>query len=261
MDGRVLGLSGVTVRRGGATLVDGVDWSVLEGERWAVLGPNGAGKTTLLNVAFSQLYPTAGDVEILGERLGRVDVFELRPLIGYAGASVASRIEAGTPVLDIVLSAAYGYVGRFREEYGSPDYGRARALLGHWGVADLADRDFHTLSEGERKRVLIARALMADPELLLLDEPAAGLDLGGREDLVRRLGGLARNESAPALVVVSHHVEEIPAGFTHVLLLRGGGVVQAGPIEEVLTAEHLSETFGLPLKVERDGDRWNARAV
>ncbi|MFD3688274.1 ABC transporter ATP-binding protein [Nocardiopsis sp. NPDC058631] len=261
MDGRVLGLSGVTVRRGGTTLVNGVDWSVLEGERWAVLGPNGAGKTTLLNVAFSQLYPTAGDVEILGERLGRVDVFELRPLIGYAGASVASRIEPGTPVLDIVLSAAYGYVGRFREEYGSPDYGRARALLGHWGVADLADRDFHTLSEGERKRVLIARALMADPELLLLDEPAAGLDLGGREDLVRRMGGLARNEAAPALVVVSHHVEEIPAGFTHVLLLRDGGVVKAGPIDEVLTAEHLSETFGLALKVERDGDRWNARAV
>ena len=261
MDGRVLGLSGVTVRRGGTTLVDGVDWSVLEGERWAVLGPNGAGKTTLLNVAFSQLHPTAGVVEILGERLGQVDVFELRPLIGYAGASVASRIEPGTPVLDIVLSAAYGYVGRFREEYGSPDYGRARALLGHWGVADLADRDFHTLSEGERKRVLIARALMADPELLLLDEPAAGLDLGGREDLVRRMSGLARNEAAPALVVVSHHVEEIPAGFTHVLLLRDGAVVKAGPIDEVLTAEHLSETFGLSLKVERDGDRWNARAV
>ena len=261
MDGRVLGLSGVTVRRGGATLVNGVDWSVLEGERWAVLGPNGAGKTTLLNVAFSQLHPTAGVVEILGERLGQVDVFELRPLIGYAGASVASRIEPGTPVLDIVLSAAYGYVGRFREEYGSPDYGRARALLGHWGVADLADRDFHTLSEGERKRVLIARALMADPELLLLDEPAAGLDLGGREDLVRRMSGLARNEAAPALVVVSHHVEEITAGFTHVLLLRDGAVVKAGPIDEVLTAEHLSETFGLSLKVERDGDRWNARAV
>lgn len=261
MDGRVLGLSGVTVRRGGSTLLDNVDWSVLEGERWALLGPNGAGKTTLLNVAFSQLYPTAGEVEILGERLGSVDVFELRPLIGFAGASVAARIEPGTPVLDIVLSAAYGYVGRFREEYGSPDYGRARALLGHWGVADLADRDFHTLSEGERKRVLIARALMADPELLLLDEPAAGLDLGGREDLVRRLGGLARNEAAPALVVVSHHVEEIPAGFTHVLLLRGGGVVKAGPIDEVLTAEHLTDTFGLSLKVERDGDRWNARAV
>ncbi|WP_159945069.1 MULTISPECIES: ABC transporter ATP-binding protein [unclassified Nocardiopsis] len=261
MDGRVLGLSGVTVRRGEARLLDGVDWTVLEGERWVVLGPNGAGKTTLLNVAYSQMHPTGGEVEILGERLGRVDVFELRPLIGYAGASVAARIEEETEVLDIVLSAAYGYVGRFREEYGTPDYGRARALLGHWGVADLAERRFHTLSEGERKRVLIARALMSDPELLLLDEPAAGLDLGGREDLVRRLGNLARSEAAPSLVVVSHHVEEIPVGTTHALLLREGRVVQAGPIDGVLTAEHLSETFGLPLKVERDGERWSARAV
>ncbi|MFD6099061.1 ABC transporter ATP-binding protein [Nocardiopsis flavescens] len=261
MDGRVLGLSGVTVRRGDALLLDGVDWSVLEGERWVVLGPNGAGKTTLLSVAFSQLYPTSGEVEVLGEHLGRVDVFELRPLIGYAGAAVAHRIEEGTPVLDLVLSAAYGYLGRFREEYGVPDLGRARALLGHWGVGDLADRAFHTLSEGERKRVLIARALMSDPELLLLDEPAAGLDLGGREDLLRRLGALARNEAAPALVVVSHHVEEIPAGFTHGLLLREGGVVAAGPLDEVMTADRLSETFGLALKVERDGDRWTARAA
>ncbi|AFR08642.1 ABC transporter ATP-binding protein [Nocardiopsis alba] len=261
MDGRVLGLNGVTVRRGGGHLLDGVDWSVLEGERWVILGPNGAGKTTLLNVASSQTYPTAGGVEILGERLGGVDVFELRPLIGYAGASVSSRIEEDTPVLDLVLSAAYGYLGRFREEYGVPDYGRARALLGHWGVGDLADRSFHTLSEGERKRVLIARALMSDPELLLLDEPAAGLDLGGREDLVRRMGKLAMSDVAPALVVVSHHVEEIPPGFTHGLLLREGRVVKAGPLGEVMTAEYLSETFGLPLKIERDGDRWTARAI
>ncbi|MDE3725162.1 ABC transporter ATP-binding protein [Nocardiopsis sp. N85] len=261
MDGRVLGLGGVTVRRGDSLLLNGVDWSVLEGERWVVLGPNGAGKTTLLSVAFSQLHPTSGEVEILGESLGKVDVFELRPLIGYAGAAVAGRIEEGTPVLDLVLSAAYGYLGRFREEYGVPDLGRARALLGHWGVGDLADREFQTLSEGERKRVLIARALMSDPELLLLDEPAAGLDLGGREDLLRRLGALARNEAAPALVVVSHHVEEIPVGFTHALLLREGGVVVAGPLDEVMTAENLSETFGLPLKVERDGERWSARAV
>lgn len=261
MDGRVLGLNGVTVRRGGANLLDGVDWSVREGERWVILGPNGAGKTTLLNVASSQLYPTAGKVEILGEHLGGVDVFELRPLIGYAGASVSGRIEEGTSVLDLVLSAAYGYLGRFREEYGVPDYGRARALLGHWGVGELADRFFHTLSEGERKRVLIARALMSNPELLLLDEPAAGLDLGGREDLLRRMGKLARNEAAPALVVVSHHVEEIPPGFTHGLLVRDGRVMRAGTLDEVMTAEHLSETFGLALKVERDGDRWSARAV
>ncbi len=261
MDGRVLDLSGVTVRRGDAELLSGVDWTVLEGERWVILGPNGAGKTTLLNVVYSQTHPTKGEVEILGERLGRVDVFELRPLIGYAGAAVASQIEEGSTVLDIVMSAAYGYVGRFREEYGTPDHGRARPLLGHWGVGDMAGRTFHTLSEGERKRVLIARALMADPELLLLDEPAAGLDLGGREDLLRRLGNLTRNAAAPSLVVVSHHVEEIPVGTTHALLLREGSVVRSGPIDAVLTAEHLSETFGLPLKVERDGDRWSARAA
>lgn len=261
MDGRVLDLSGVTVRRGDAELLSGVDWTVLEGERWVILGPNGAGKTTLLNVVYSQTHPTKGEVEILGERLGRVDVFELRPLIGYAGAAVASQIEEGSTVLDIVMSAAYGYVGRFREEYGTPDHGRARTLLGHWGVGNMAERTFHTLSEGERKRVLIARALMSNPELLLLDEPAAGLDLGGREDLLRRLGNLTRNAAAPSLVVVSHHVEEIPVGTTHALLLREGSVVRSGPIDAVLTAEHLSETFGLPLKVERDGDRWSARAA
>ncbi|GHD37313.1 iron ABC transporter ATP-binding protein [Nocardiopsis kunsanensis] len=261
MDGRVLGLDGVTVRRGKAELLSGIDWSVREGERWAVLGPNGAGKTTLLNVAHTQLHPTEGRVEVLEERVGAVDVFELRAMVGYAGAAVAARVEEGTTALDLVVSAAYGYVGRFREEYGSPDLGRARSLLGHWGVGDLADRTFHTLSEGERKRVLIARALMSDPELLLLDEPAAGLDLGGREDLVRRLGKLALNEDSPSLVVVSHHVEEIPAGFTHALLLREGSAVAAGPLDEVMTPDLLSETFGLTLKVERDGERWTARAA
>lgn len=261
MDGRVLGLDGVTVRRGKAELLSGIDWSVREGERWAVLGPNGAGKTTLLNVAHTQLHPTEGRVEVLDERVGEVDVFELRSMVGYAGAAVAARVEEGTTALDLVVSAAYGFVGRFREEYDNPDLGRARALLGHWGVGDLADRAFHTLSEGERKRVLIARALMSDPELLLLDEPAAGLDLGGREDLVRRLGKLAMNEDSPSLVVVSHHVEEIPDGFTHALLLREGKAVASGPMEEVMTPALLSETFGLALKVERDGERWTARAA
>ncbi|WP_017611444.1 ABC transporter ATP-binding protein [Nocardiopsis xinjiangensis] len=261
MDGRVLGLDGVTVRRGKAELLSGIEWSVREGERWAVLGPNGAGKTTLLSVAHTQLHPTEGRVEVLDERVGEVDVFELRAMVGYAGAAVAARVEEGTTALDLVVSAAYGFVGRFREEYDSPDLGRARSLLGHWGVGGLADRTFHTLSEGERKRVLIARALMSDPELLLLDEPAAGLDLGGREDLVRRLGKLAVNEDSPSLVVVSHHVEEIPAGFTHALLLREGRAVAAGPLEEVLTPGLLSETFGLTLKVERDGERWTARAA
>ncbi|WP_046470922.1 ABC transporter ATP-binding protein [Allosalinactinospora lopnorensis] len=261
MNGHVLRMSGVSVRRDGAYLLNGAEWSVEEDERWAVIGPNGAGKTTLLSVAATQLFPTTGEVEVLGERVGEVDVFELRPLVGFASAAVANQISGSSTALDLVISASYGYLGSFTEEYGTPDYGRARAVLGHWGVAHLAERRYETLSEGERKRVLIARSLMADPELLLLDEPAAGLDLGGREDLVRRLGLLAGNVNAPALVIVSHHVEEIPPGFTHVLMMREGRVVAAGPAEQVMTADNLGETFGLPLKVEFDGERWSAKAV
>ncbi|RCV53656.1 ABC transporter ATP-binding protein [Marinitenerispora sediminis] len=261
MNGHVLRMSGVGVRRGDAELLHGIDWAVEEDDRWVVLGPNGAGKTTLLRVAATQLFPTEGAVEVLDERLGSGDVFELRPLIGFASAAVAGQVPDATRAVDLVISAAYGYLGTWGEEYGTPDHQRAGALLDQWGAAHLADREFGTLSEGERKRVQIARALMADPELLLLDEPAAGLDLGGREDLVRRLSALAGDIDAPALAVVTHHVEEIPPGFTHGLLLRAGRVVAAGPLESVMTPDTLSETFGLPLKVERDGDRWTARAV
>src|SRR5690606_32498135 len=260
MNGHVLHMSGVGVRRGQTVLLDAVDWTVAEGERWVVVGPNGAGKTTLLRIAATQLHPTRGTVEVLGERLGRGDVFELRPMIGFASSAVAAQLEDDMRVRDVVVSAAYGYLGTGKEEYSAPDYARARALLGRWGVLRFEDRAFGTLSEGERKRVLIARALMSNPELLLLDEPAAGLDLGAREDLVRRLGTLAKDESAPALVLVTHHVEEIPPGFTHGLLLRGGKVVAAGPLEQVMTADHLSTTFGIGLKVEFDGERWSARA-
>jgi len=210
MNGHVLHMSGVGVRRGQTVLLDAVDWTVAEGERWVVVGPNGAGKTTLLRIAATQLHPTRGTVEVLGERLGRGDVFELRPMIGFASSAVAAQLEDDMRVRDVVVSAAYGYLGTGKEEYSAPDYARARALLGRWGVLRFEDRAFGTLSEGERKRVLIARALMSNPELLLLDEPAAGLDLGAREDLVRRLGTLAKDESAPALVLVTHHVEEIP---------------------------------------------------
>ncbi|MBB4934676.1 iron complex transport system ATP-binding protein [Lipingzhangella halophila] len=261
MNGHVLRMDGVSVRRGSAYLLNDVEWTVEEDERWALIGPNGAGKTTLLRVAATQMFPTTGTVEVLDEQLGAVDVFELRPRIGFASAAVANQISEAATSLDLVISASYGYLGSFAESYGAPDYGRARALLGHWGVAHLAERKYGTLSEGERKRVLIARALMADPELLLLDEPAAGLDLGGREDLVRRLGALAGSIDAPALVTVSHHVEEIPPGFTHVLMMREGGVVAGGPVDKVMTADNLSATFGLPLKVEFDGERWSARAV
>ncbi|GAA1994883.1 ABC transporter ATP-binding protein [Nocardiopsis rhodophaea] len=261
MNGHVLRMNGVSVRRDDAELVRGVEWTVEEDERWVVIGPNGAGKTTLLSIAATQLFPTEGEVVVLDERLGATDVFELRPLVGFAGAAVANRVPDSTTVLDLVISAAYGYLGRFGEQYATPDYGRARVLLNQWGVLHLEDRTYGTLSEGERKRVLIARSLMADPELLLLDEPAAGLDLGGREDLVRRLAALADDIEAPTLVIVSHHVEEIPPGFTHGLLMREGRIVASGPLEDVMNAENLSETYGLPLKVERIGERWTARAV
>ncbi|HZI96360.1 MAG TPA: ABC transporter ATP-binding protein [Actinomycetales bacterium] len=256
----VLELAGVSIVRDGSVLLDDVDWTIDEDERWVVLGPNGAGKTTLLQVAAGRLHPTRGVAAVLGELLGTVDVFELRPRIGLASAALAERLPLGERVGDVVVTASYGMVGRWREDYDSLDHDRAGELLAALGVAELADRRFGTLSEGERKRVQIARALMTDPELMLLDEPAAGLDLGGREDLVHRLGELADDDAAPALVLVTHHVEEIPPGFTHALLLRSGRVVASGPLEQALTAETLGEAFAMPLTVERHGHRWTARA-
>jgi len=257
----VLDLQAVTIRRGTTTILDEVTWTVRDGERWVVLGRNGAGKTTLLQVASGRMHPTTGTADLLGSRLGRVDVFELRPRIGLSSASLADRIPAGETVRDVVLTAAYGVTGRWREAYESLDESRAADLLAAFGVAHLSDRYFGTLSEGERKRVQIARSLMTDPELLLLDEPAAGLDLGGREELVAALAELAGDHKSPVLVLVTHHVEEIPPGFTHILLLRQGTAFAAGPIDEVLTAETLSGAFDLPLTVDHTDGRWSARAA
>jgi len=254
----VVRMGGVAVRRGDTTLLDAVDWTVELDERWVVLGPNGAGKTTLLRLAAADLHPSRGVVEILGERLGRVDVFELRTRIGLSSAALGLRVPAEEVVRDVVISAGYAVVGRWRERYDPADTDRADDLLGALGLKALAERRYGTLSEGERKRALIARALMTDPELLLLDEPAAGLDLGGREDLVARLSTLANDADAPASVLVTHHVEEIPPGYSHGLLLRGGQVVAAGLLDDVLTDENLSTTFGLPLAVQKRRGRYTA---
>ncbi|GAA2409182.1 ABC transporter ATP-binding protein [Streptomyces glaucosporus] len=257
----VLELVDVSVVREGRALVEDVSWSVKEGERWVILGPNGAGKTTLLNIASSYLYPSSGTATILGERLGRVDVFELRPRIGMASSALAEKLPRDQTVLQTVLTAAYGMTAGWREHYDRVDEERALAFLDRLGMNAYLDRKFGTLSEGERKRTQIARAMMTDPELLLLDEPAAGLDLGGREDLVRRLGRLARDPYAPSMIMVTHHVEEIPPGFTHVLMLRQGKVLTAGPVETELTSSNLSHCFGLPLIVEHHGDRWTAQGL
>lgn len=257
----VLELVDVSVVREGRALVDDVSWSVKEGERWVILGPNGAGKTTLLSIASSYLFPSTGTVTVLGERLGAIDVFELRPRIGVAGMAVADKLPRSQTVLETVLTAAYGMTASWRESYDAVDEERALAFLDRLGMSEYLERKFGTLSEGERKRTLIARAMMTDPELLLLDEPAAGLDLGGREDLVRRLGRLARDPYAPSMLMVTHHVEEIAPGFTHVLMIRQGKVLAAGPVETELTSRNLSLCFGLPLVVEQRGDRWSAQGL
>jgi len=261
MSDEVIRLRGVGIRRGGSILLREITWAVYDDERWVVIGPNGAGKTTLLQVAATQLFPTEGIAEILGERLGATDVFDLRPRIGLASAAVADQVPPGEKVIDLVLTASYAIVGRWKEEYESTDVTRAVELLDALGCAHLIRRRFATLSEGERKRVQIARSLMPDPELLLLDEPAAGLDLGGREDLVRRIAHLATDKTAPTMVMVTHHVEEVPEGFTHAMLLRRGQVLAAGPLPDVFTERNLSKCFGVPLVIEYRQSRWTARAA
>ncbi|HUW77830.1 MAG TPA: ABC transporter ATP-binding protein [Candidatus Nanopelagicaceae bacterium] len=256
---RVIELADVDVIRDGKLILSGLNWSVEDDQRWVVLGPNGAGKTTLMQILSGNLFPSNGEVTLLGARLGTVDIFELRPRIGVCSAALAERFPADELVADVVLTAAWGYVGRWRERYDLWDRSRALALLRALGVDHLADRTFGTLSEGERKRVQIARALMPDPELLLLDEPAAGLDLGGREDLVGRLGKLTQDPLAPVSILITHHVEEIPPGITHALVLKDGLMAGSGPIDQVLTSRVLSAAFGLPISVEHRNLRWFAR--
>jgi len=258
---QVLEFSDVVVRRNARDIVDHLDWSVDDDHRWVVLGPNGAGKTTLLQLADTLVHPTSGRVTILGEQLGRTDVFELRPRIGFASTAMAKRVPPDETVLNVVLTAAYSVLGRWNEAYEDIDERRALRVLSEWRLDHLADRTFGTLSDGEQKRVQIARAIMTDPELLLLDEPAASLDLGAREELLILLGGYAQAPTTPAMVMVTHHVEEIPVGFTHVLLLREGRVVAAGPLAEVLTAGNLTEAFGVPIPLTSDGGRYAARAT
>ena len=251
----------VTLRRDGRVLVGPVTWQVELDERWVVIGPNGAGKTSLLRMAAAMEYPSSGTALVLGERLGRVDMSELRQRVGLSSSALAQRVPDGELVRDVVVSAGYAVLGRWREDYEEVDYLRAVDTLESVGAEHLADRTYGTLSEGERKRVLIARALMTDPELLLLDEPAAGLDLGGREELVARLADLAADPDAPALVLVTHHVEEIPPGFSHCLILSEGAVLAAGLLDDVLTADNLSAAFGQSIAVDTIDGRYFARRV
>jgi iron complex transport system ATP-binding protein len=240
----------VSLHRNGHLLVGPVSWSVELDERWVIIGSNGAGKTSLLRIAAAAEHPSSGVAYVLGERLGRV---------GFSSTALSQRVPGNELVRDLVVSAGYAVLGRWRERYEDVDYNRAIDMLESLGAEHLADRTYETLSEGERKRVLIARALMTDPELLLLDEPAAGLDLGGREELLLRLTDLAADPDAPALVLVTHHVEEIPIGFSHCMLLSEGRVVASGLLSDVLTSENLSAAFGQAITVDVIDGRYFAR--
>jgi iron complex transport system ATP-binding protein len=256
----VLQLTDVSIVRDGNTILDNLSWTVDGSERWVILGPNGAGKTTLLQIAAALVHPSSGKAVLLDERMGAVDIFGLRPRIGFVSSAMSRRIPGNETVLNVVMTAAYSVTGRWNEEYEDVDVARAQRVLKEWKLEAFVDRTFGGLSDGEQKRVLIARAVMTDPELLLLDEPAASLDLGSREELLQLLSGFAKSKSAPAMVMVTHHVEEIPRGFTHALLLADGKVVSEGKLDDVVTAKKLSKTFGIPLELSSSKGRFAAQA-
>jgi iron complex transport system ATP-binding protein len=257
----VIDLRGVSVIRSGHRLLHGIDWRVARGDRWVLLGPNGSGKTTLISVAATYLWPTHGGVSILGETVGAVDVREMRKRIALVSASLQARIPPELRAIDVVVAGATGAVAPWWDRHGIDTEARAADLLGTVGCAELADRRFELLSSGEKQRVQIARALILDPALLLLDEPAAGLDLGAREHLAAILAALNSRPELEATVVVTHHVEEIAPGTTHALILRAGCVVAAGAVADTVTGPILSDAFGLPLRVYRVGERFAAQAI
>jgi iron complex transport system ATP-binding protein len=256
----VLDFNNVTVLRDQRPILNNVDWQVHSNQRWVIVGPNGAGKTTLLRVAASQIHPSTGTAKLLGSTLGEVNVFELRTRIGFASNAMSVHIPNSETVLDAVMTASYGITGRWNERYDDVDERRARRVLAEWQLDELADRPFGTLSDGERKRVQIARSVMPDPEILLLDEPVASLDMAAREHTISVLGGYAFAPTAPAIIMVTHHIDEIPKGFTHALILSRGQVYAAGEIDVTLTTEKISGAFGFGLEVSKDGDRFRVRA-
>jgi iron complex transport system ATP-binding protein len=244
----------VSFVRDGRTILAEFDWTIRDSERWLVLGANGSGKTTLVRIASLYEHPSSGSVEVLGERLGRTDVRQLRRRIGLASAALALQFRPELRALDIVMTARHAALEPWWHEYTDDDEAQARACLDRMGVSSYAERSLGTLSSGEQQRVFLARSLMNEPGLVILDEPSARLDLAGREQLVGALTELVDDPAAPPLVLVTHHVDEVPIGMTHALLLRDGHVVAKGPLAKALTAGTLSECFGLDLALERRPD-------
>jgi iron complex transport system ATP-binding protein len=255
-----LELTGVQVRTPDKVLLHETDWRVAPSEHWVVLGPNGAGKTTLLSVCGARRQPSEGSCSVLGRRLGRTDVRDLWTLVGMVDASLSARFAERLSAADVVLTGATGTTMLHRDRLGGAEHARAAELMDVLGCTRLAAQRFRTCSAGERQRILIARALMPAPALLLLDEPSTGLDLVSREALLGAMEELAGANRALATVTVTHHVEEIAASATHALLLAEGQVVAQGALDDALTDESLSHCFGIPVELTRHGGRFAARA-
>jgi iron complex transport system ATP-binding protein len=253
-------LEGVSVIRDGVVILDDVDFEVRRSERWVILGPNGSGKTTLLSVLGMRLLATRGTVEVLGQRAGHTDARTMRRRVAFVSQAVLRQLRPTMSTLEAVISGRHAALETWWNEYTEQDFEKARELLEGARLAAREDVDFGLLSEGERQQVLLARSLMADPEMLLLDEPAAGLDLSARERLVTRLAALASDPRTPPMVLVTHHTEEIPPGTSHVALMRNARVERRGPIRDVLVDDSLSGCFGTDLHVEIVGERWFARS-
>lgn len=256
-----LRLRAVGLTRDGRDLLDDIDWEVRDGERWVVLGPNGSGKTSLVRIASFQTHPSRGDVEVLGQRLGRVNIWDLRNRIGLASSALADQLRPQLTASDVVVTQLNGALEPWWHTYSDDHRTEAQRCLDRMGVGAHALREFGTLSSGERQRVLLARALMGEPGVVLLDEPSAGLDLGGREELVQSLSDLAADPSAPPIVFVTHHVEEIPPGFTSLLTLRNGRMEYAGSLGEGLSSDSLSALFGVKVRLRQEDGRYSAVAV
>jgi iron complex transport system ATP-binding protein len=255
----VLRAAGVGLVLDGARILDGIEWTVRGDERWVVLGANGAGKTSLLRIAALYQHPSFGTIEVLGQRLGRTDVRTLRERIAFSSPALAARLEPSMNAAEVVMTARYAALAPWWHRYTDADHGRAVELLHEWRCAALASHAFTTLSAGERQRVLLARMLMNEPGLALLDEPTAGLDIGGREELVADLATWARDRTRPALVLVTHHLEEIPPSFTHALVLKAGKTLASGTLRDTVTSEVLTEAFDIRLAVDERQGRYTAR--
>ncbi|MGJ8649087.1 MAG: ABC transporter ATP-binding protein [Opitutaceae bacterium] len=249
-DAPLLSVTGLRVRRDEAEIIKGIDWKVLKGENWAILGANGCGKTTLLAAITAYLTPTGGKLELLGESYGEAEWNEVRKRIGIVSTVFARRVPDDEPALITVLSGATAQLGFWTRER-KVDTRKALRCLSAMKVRALAERPWGVLSQGERQKVFIARALMADPELLILDEPCAGLDPVAREHFIGSLRKLAQSKNAPGLILVTHHIEEIFAEISHVLLLKKGKVLASGCKHEVLNSKNLSQAFGAPVKARK----------